>query len=834
MSGSGAGPCSRHTCWHSWTADSRATTRVSATSDLGYAVRMLRKQPGVAAIAILALGLGIGLTTTMWSIVYGVMLRGLPVEGGERIVAIERTNPLRQIRSSNVAILDYDAWAASQTTFEGLGAFTTGPVNLSGVGRPERYRGASISPNILRLMRVRPHLGRSFSDEEGTSGGPQALILGYDAWRTRFGADSSVIGRTLRANGTSARVVGVMPKGFQFPELEELWLPLQVDRLRQDRGWGASQVAVVGRLKPGVTIAQAVADLQAVDDRLGREFPQTNAGYRPVIEHYVDHVIGPEPRTMLWTMFAAVVGVLLIACANVANLLLARAASRTREVAVRTALGAGRWRIVSQLLTEALVLSAAGALVGVGIAAVGVRWFNDAIRGRAEAPYFVDIRVDPPVLLFVTAITLVAGLVAGALPAVQATGSRISEVLKDESRGSSSLRLGRFARGLVITEIALACGLLVGAGFMILSVVRRSRLDYGVPTQAVFTARVGTFETAAFPDSASRQRFFAELVRRVEGLPGQHGVALASTLPGMGAGTSRFELEGTTYASDREHPAARLVFVSPGYFPAFRLRALEGRVLDGGDVGGALPALVVTRRFATRHFPGTSALGRRVRLDRGGNSPWLTIVGVVPDVWYQGTDDETPEAMFVPILQRDVRFLALAVAADGGDPLRFTAAVRGAVAELSPDQPVYDVRPLQKAIDDDGWYFSVFGALFTAFGIAALFLATIGVYGVMSFAVTRRTQEVGVRMALGADGRRVMTMFLRQGAIQVGIGLVLGLGLAFELAQGLKIVLFQVNTRDPVVFAAVILVLVATGLAATLIPARRAARVDPMIALRYD
>ncbi len=802
-------------------------------TDLRYGLRMLVRHPGLAAISIIALALGIGLTATMWSITWGGILRGLPFEDADAIIHLERARPSHDIESYGVPISDFVAWRESQRSFEDLAAYYDGTINVSGTeGRPERFEGGFVTAATFRLLRVQPVLGRLFTDEENRPGAPPVVILGWDVWQNRFAGDSAVVGRTLRANGLTREIVGVMPKGFLFPTNSFLWLPLTVDAGAQPWGQG-TQLEVMGRLRPGVTMAAATTEFALICARLAQEHVAENEGVTPILKPFTEEYIGEEPTIMLWTMMAAVFGVLLLACSNVANLLLARAAARTKEVAVRTALGASRWRIVNQLLTESLVLSGIGALLGIGIAWVGTRLFTNAIADT-EPPFWIDIRLDGVVLGFTLAITLLAALISGVLPALQATRTSVNDVLKDESRGSSSLRLGRFSRALVVAELALSAALLVGAGFMIQSVVRLSRFDYGVPTASVFTARVGLFEST-YPDSASRARFWAELEGRLQSLPGQRGAALQTTLPGLGGWSQPFALEGQTYEHDRDFPNTRRSAVTPGWFTVYDVAALEGRVLGPGDVAGALPVAVVTRGFATSQFGTASAVGRRVRIgDTRFQGPWLTIVGVVPDVWFDGTDD-TPlrRAIITPIAQDDYRFLSIAVAASG-DPMSLAGPVQAAVNAVDPDQPIYFPRTLASAISQNGWFYSVFGTLFMVFGAAALFLATVGVYGVMSFSVSRRTQEVGVRMALGAAGRDVLRMFLRQGARQVSVGLALGLVLAYFLSQGLTVVMFQVDTKSPLMYATVGLALALTGLLATLIPARRATRVQPMDALRYE
>lgn len=795
---------------------------------------MLVKHPGLATIAIVALALGIGLTATMWSITWGGILRGLPFDQADRIIHLERTRPSHDIDSYGVPVSDYAAWREQQKSFEDLAAFSEGTVNLSGSeGRPERYEGGFVTAATFPLLRVAPLLGRNFTEEEVRPGGAAVIILGWDIWQNRFGADPAIIGKTIRANGVSREIVGVMPRGFLFPTNASLWLPRIVDPLALPWGQG-DLLEVMGRLRDGVTMPQARREFEAIAARLAQDHPKENEGVGPILQPFTEEYVGQEPIIMLWTMMAAVFGVFLIACSNVANLLLARAATRTKEVAVRTALGASRWRIVIQHLGESLVLSLAGMVLGTGIAWLGTRLFMDAIRDT-DPPFWIDIRLDGVVLLFTAGISLLAALVSGLIPALQATRANLHDVLKDEGRGTSSLRMGRFSRGLVIVELALAGGLLVAAGFMIQSVVQLARFDFGVPTANVFTARVGLFE-ASYPDSASRLRFWAELERRLQELPGQQGAALTAVLPGFEGWQQQFAVEGASYPTERDYPSTRQAVVSPGWFRAFGVAPVEGRLLQPGDIQGALPVAVVTQGFARTHFGTESPLGRRFRIGNGESTePWLTVAGVVPDIPFDGTDndDSLGTAVFTAVAQGDYHFLSLAVRTNG-DPLALTPQVEAVVSGLNPDQPIYWVRTLEEGIARNTWFYGVFGTLFMIFGGAALFLATVGVYGVMSFAVSQRTREVGVRMALGASARDVTTMFLKQGGRQVLIGLSLGILLAFGLARGLSLVLFQVNTANPLMYAGVTLVLAATCLLATFVPARRAMRVDPMEALRYE
>ena len=506
-------------------------------SDIRYGFRMLVKRPGLSTIAIIALALGIGLTTTMFGIVYGAVIRGLPYEESENLIALFRNRPAQDVQFMAVSIHDFGDWREQQTSFEDIAGLYAETVNVAGTeGKPIRYLGAYVSAHLFDILRVQPILGRTFRPEEDHPSTPPVIILSYRAWQDRFEGDPSVIGRTIRANSEMMTIVGVMPEKFGFPQQMDAWLPLCIDPLEFVRGGGpaleGTQFQAIGRLRDGVSLETAQAEMSGIAGRLATEYPETNEGIGVVAMRYIDIVIGPEGTSMLYTMLGAVFGVLLIACANVANLLLARTVLRTKEVAIRTALGSSSFRTVSQLLSETLVLALAGAALGLGIAKVGVDWFNASIAAQ-ELPFWLVASLDPPVIAFVLGLTLVSTLLAGTVPAFRASRTDISEILGDENRGSSSLRLGRVSKGLVVAEIAVSCGLLVAAGLMIKTVVRVSQFDYGFNTDNVFTSRIGLFE-ADYPDRAAQWQFYEELLRNLEDKPGVRTVALSSNLPARG------------------------------------------------------------------------------------------------------------------------------------------------------------------------------------------------------------------------------------------------------------------------------------------------------------
>ncbi|MEA3246019.1 MAG: ABC transporter permease [Gemmatimonadota bacterium] len=798
--------------------------------DFRYGVRTLAKSPGLTIVATIALTLGIGLTTTMFSITYGAIMRGLPYADGDRIVQVRRDQPERGNRRMNMPVAEYEEFRTLQHSFDAFAAWYSGTVNVSGTGDAERYTGSFVTASAFDLPRVRPLHGRTILPGEDVANGPRVAVIGYTMFQRRFGGDSAVVGTVVRANGQPYTIVGVMPEEFRFPDDAAIWLPLQLNRtpaLRTDGTW----VTVAGRLRDGTTLAQATAELRDISARFAAEYKTTNEGITAYAMSFVDAEIGPQPRQLLFTMLGAVFFVLLIACANVANLLLDRAAHRTKEVGIRTALGASRAAVVRQFLAEALVLTAVGTVLGTALAQAGITLFNRAIVDT-QPPFFIDIRLHPPVLLFTVGVALLATLLSGLIPAIQSSRTDINEVLKDETRGSSSLRIGRMSKALVVFEIALSCGLLVASGLMIKSVTKLNAMDPGFRLANIFTSRIGF--PAGYTDTTMQRQFFADLRGRLAGIPGARSAAIASGLPGVNVGGGNFTVDGATYGQEKDVPNARWQAVSAGYFETFDVPVHQGRAIVESDRLDTEPVAVVNEAFVRKFFGGKDALGRRIR--QGGlasKAPWMTVVGVVPDAYSGNQSEPKQAAYYVPLTQNHSNFVSLAVRTDG-DPLAITSQVREAVKTLNPDIPMYWVYSMQEAFERPTWFIRVFGTMFMIFGVIALFLASIGLYAVMSFSVSRRVREVGIRMALGAQGRDVVGMMFRQGLVQVTVGMVLGLGLAAGVAQLMDVILFQVNPRDPAIFAGVVVVLAVVALVACLVPARRATRIDPLVALRAD
>jgi putative ABC transport system permease protein len=806
-------------------------------TDIRSGVRMLLKYPTLSLVAVLTLGLGIGLSTTVFCVVNGGLFKGLPFPDAERVVAVVATSPQQNQPRQPISVQDLAVWQARQTSFEHFGAydFTAASLSTEG-GRPERFRGALLTVEAFEAIGVQPILGRGFRAGDDRKGAEPIVLVGYGLWRDRYGSATDIVGKSIRVNGTYRTVIGVMPERFGFPILEALWMPLAMDPLATPRGQGPTHV-VIARLKPGVSLSQARTQAATIASQLATEFPATNRGIGADVMPYARVILGPEIYALLYTMLGAGIGVLLIACVNVSNLLLARASLRRREVAVRMALGAGRHRVVRQHLTEVLVLAFLGAGIGVVMSIFGSRWFTQAISVNPP-PFWMSFDLDYHVMWFVLGLIVLASLFAGTLPALHAARVDVGAALKDDSRSSTSAGLGRFSNGLVIAELAVSCGLLIAAGLMVKSVVQLKNVQMPFGVENILTARVD-LPLVTYPDSAASIRFFERLLPKLQALPGVEAATLSDGLPAAGNGAIPVEVAGKTYQPDRsDAPLAREGIITAGYFDTFQTRILSGREFTAGDTATSLPVAIINVSFARTQFPGVDPIGRQMlRFPRSGHKePWMTIVGVVPDLIMEGigNNNASPVGYYIPISQSDVANSVRMALRTRGDAAAMTPLTRAAVASLDSDLAIYEIETMRTVIDRQTWFYTVFGTFFMAFGFCALFLAAAGLYGVMSFAVTQRTREMGVRSALGAQGSQLILLVMRKSVLQLAIGVVLGLGLALLASGELQPVLYHVNPRDVVVFATVVATLAAASLIASFLPARRVTKIDPVLALAAE
>ncbi len=804
--------------------------------DVRYGIRMLVKNPLLSIIAVVTLGLGIGLTTTVFSIVNAAIIKGLPFDQADQLVTVDRANPERDIQRSSLPIHDFEDIREQQTVFSDLAGFQWQTMNLSEPGqRPERLRGAAFTGNMFRAIRESAVLGRTITEADAEPGAPRVAVLGYEVWQDRYDGSEEVLGRTIRINGAEHTVVGVMRRGFEFPSNEQIWVAFQNRASESTREGPRPFINAVGRLNDGVSADGAASQVASIFQRLGQEYPESNEGWTADIQPYTKRFLGNEVYALLYTMLGAVLGVLLIASANVANLLLARTSIRVKEMAVRTALGASRVRVITQLLAESLVLAAVGGLIGIGLGYLGVEWFKAAVSVDPP-PFWITFDMDVTVLVFVLLVTMLASLVSGVAPALQASRTDVNEVLNDEGRGSSSFRMGRFSGVLVVGEIAMSCGLLIASGLMIKSVTQLKNLDLPFVTDNIFTARLN-LPQSEYPDTTNRIAFYNDLLPRLRSIPGVEAATLSDGLPASGNGSRVFEVEGQSYATERDYPVAREGIVTPGYFETFEARVLRGRAFTTGDIPETLPVAVVNETFARNFFPDGDPMGRRIRMGRADTTAkWLTVVGVVPDMKMEGIDDDddSPAGFYIPIAQSGVgNFVSIALRTSG-DPLAVTNDVRAKVTEIDANLPIYNVLTMNQVIAEETWFYGTFGTLFMVFGGVALFMAAVGLYGVMSFAVSQRRTEMGVRMALGAQPNGLIGLVMRKGTIQLAIGLTIGLTLALLAGGPLEIVMYDVSARDPLVFGITVFTLAATGLTASFIPARRVTKVDPATALHSE
>jgi putative ABC transport system permease protein len=799
--------------------------------DIRYGLRMLAKAPGHTVAAAIALSLGIGLTTAAFSIVYGALWRGLSYPQADQLMAVDIQIPSRDLLYQGVGLHDYLDWCRRQRSFEGLAGYSSGTVTVSGDDRPERLDGGTLTANALDLLRVKPLLGRGFQTGEDRPGAAPVVLVSYQLWKNHFNGDRDIVGKAVRVNGRQATVVGVMAADFRFPINEQLWTPLLLDPGKSERGTGET-FAVFGRLRPGVTMDQAAAEMAAITRSLAVEFPRTNRGFTSTVEPIMHRFMDKGARYMLYTMLVSVFCVLLIACINVASLIMSRASQRTREIAIRTALGAARRQVIAQILTESMILALVGTGVGLGLAWGGIELFNRAIIVK-NPPTWIHIALDLPALLFALGATLAAAVISGLVPAVQVSRTQLNEVLKDEGRGSTSLRLGWLSRTVVVAELALSCTLLVATGLMVKSMALARSANFGFATAHLLTVRVPLFE-ANYPRPVDRGAFYQRLLERLREKPGVEAAGATTSLPGIGWNSEAFAVDGRAYATDADYPVAHSDVASEGVFATLGVAPLAGREFGRQDTAGSQPVAIVNQSLARKLWPGEDPLGKRIRRTQSADhDPWRTVVGVVPDVRLYGFSEKKNEGFFLPVTQVGGERLSFVIRTPR-EPLSLVPMVRTEVAALDKDTPIYFIRTMEQSIGEERYWNNLFSAVFAIFGISALVLAGVGIYGVIAFSVQRRTQEIGLRMALGAQRGDVLRMLLRQGLIQLALGLTFGLPAAFGASRGLADMVFPVQPGDPLVFTLVAASLSLVAMLACLVPGQRAMDVDPNVALRCD
>lgn len=801
-------------------------------ADLRFALRALRRAPGFVFAAVLCLGLGLGANTTVYSLVNSLVVRPLPYGDSERLIAITHENPAQgqtHVDISLPAVLDV---AERSRTIAGVAAASTRLVNLTGVDRPEALPAATVSGRYFELLQVRPLVGRAFRAEESEAGGARVVVLGEQLWRERFGADPAVVGRPIALDGAPYTIVGVVPDAAGISgDRERLWIPLAHDRDPAQRGWHAYDA--IARLKPGTSLAAARDELRAIGAQLAAEHPDSDRGWSIDAVPLREYLVPGEIATVFAVMMGAVGFVLLIAAANVANLLLARTTGRTRELAVRAALGAGRGRVLRLVMLESLLVALGGGVLGVGIAWAGVRALRDAVP--VNYPAWLVFDVDWRVLGYALALSTVTGLLFGLVPALRATRRAVASTLRAGGRGSSGgTGASRLRDGLVVAELALSLVLLAGAGLMVKSMLRLQSTDPGFEPAGVLAARVrlGGERYDAVP---ARTALLARAVERLGALPGVVSVSATSSAPLSGSNSSsRFDVDGRD-VPEGQAPAAETRAVLPGYFATMRMPLLAGRDFTEAEARDtAARVVVVNETMARRWWPGQDPLGRRVSIGgRGDDAPWLTVVGVTRDVRQRRLGRAADEQLYLPLAAQARREVTLVVRA-AGDAAALAPALRREVGALDAALPFVDLDTMTAVVHRSLWLQRLYGVLFGAFAGAAVLLAVVGVYGVIAYAVAQRVRELGVRVALGARPRDVASLMLRDGARLAAIGLAAGLALALATTSVLGAALQGVSPRDPGVFVGVTAVLGAAALAASWIPARRAARVDPITALRAE
>ena len=807
--------------------------------DIRFGLRMLLKSPSISIVATIALALGIGANTAIFSVVNAVLLRPLPFPESESLVSLFETDRQRGLERGTHSYPNFFDIRAQNTVLERVACFHGGDYILSGRGEPARLQGSVVTSDLFPLLRVQPILGRTFlPDDDKPSESGRVVILSQPLFQKRFNSDPSIVNQAITLNGISFTVVGVMPAGFEFPiqnDPVELWTTIAGDASGEapvTAQRGAHFLQVIGRLKPGVTQEQAQAEVTAIASRLEQQYPDTNTHRSLRVDSALKALVG-DIRPTLLILLGAVACVLLIACANVANLLLARATSRHKEMAIRAAMGASRLRVIRQLLTESVLLSLLGGAVGLLLAV----WWSDLLiaLGKEDIPRALHVGIDLRVLGFTLGVSILTGVIFGLAPAFHSSKRELIDALKEGGRGTSEgARRNKVRSALVVSELAIAVVLLVGAGLLIKSLWRLQKVNSGLQPQNVLTFNVGLPEKYNYEKQA---RFFIDLKSRLESLPGVQSASSVLPLPLSGDRFSiSFEIEGRPMAP-KDHPSGDFFAAGVGYFRAMGIPIIKGRDFDDRDRYGSNPVVIITETLARQFFPNEDPIGKRIQPGintiEGDKTTMREIIGVVGDVRNRSLDTAPKQAYYVPQTQVPFDQMVMVVKTFD-DPHNLISAATKQVSAMDRDIPVFGVKTMEEYLSTSVAAPRFSTTLLTIFAGVALVLTVVGLYGVMSYSVAQRRNEIGIRLALGAQSRDVLVMIVKQGSLLIGLGLVIGLSGAFALTRLIASMLFGVTAKDPLTFTAVGALLAAVALLACYVPAWRATKVDPMEALRYE